>query len=123
MGDAGVEADRLKSRFVTSVSHELRTPLNAILGFTRVMLKDPGAALSEQHTGFVRAIQKSGTDLLQLVNTVLEAARLEAGRLELKPETFGSSCGRGATRRTSGWRCTTRAWASARRTSRASSAR
>jgi len=83
-----VKADRLKSRFVASVSHELRTPLNVILGFTRVMLKDPGATLTEQHAGFVRGIQKSGTDLLQLVNTVLEAARLEAGRLELKREPF-----------------------------------
>ena len=82
-----LEADRLKSRFVASVSHELRTPLNAILGFTKVMLKDD-SGLNAQHTGFVRAIQKSGTDLLQLVNTVLQAARLESGRLDMKLEIF-----------------------------------
>jgi len=72
---------------VASVSHELRTPLNAILGFTKVMLKDD-SGLHAQHTGFVRAIQKSGTDLLQLVNTVLQAARLESGRLDMKLEIF-----------------------------------
>jgi signal transduction histidine kinase len=83
-----VEADRVKSRFLASVSHELRTPLNSILGFARVLLKGMDGELTERQVGSLRAVEKSGTYLLQLVTTVLEASRLDAGNVELQPQPF-----------------------------------
>ena len=79
------EANRLKSEFLASMSHELRTPLNAILGFADLLAARRVDPASAQHDEFVRAIVDSGRHLLQLINDVLDLAKVEAGKLEFRP--------------------------------------
>jgi PAS domain S-box-containing protein len=80
------QANRLKSEFLANMSHELRTPLNAIIGFAELMhdrMVDPA---SPQHEEFVGHILNSGRHLLQLVNDVLDLSKIEAGKMEFRPE-------------------------------------
>lgn len=77
------EANRSKSRFLANMSHELRTPLNGILGFAQSLQHAPQS--SEQHQGLA-VIQQSGEHLLSLINDILDLARVESGRLELRTE-------------------------------------
>ncbi|MEM8529835.1 MAG: ATP-binding protein [Chloroflexota bacterium] len=80
------EANRLKSQFVANMSHELRTPLNAIIGFSYIMQQGlKGPLTSEQHD-YVQRVYDSGSHLLQLLNDILDNAKLEAGRLDINPE-------------------------------------
>lgn len=76
-------ANRAKSEFLSRMSHDLRTPLNAILGFAQLLELD--AASAEQRDN-VRQILKGGAHLLELINEVLDIARIEAGHLSLSPE-------------------------------------
>jgi PAS domain S-box-containing protein len=80
------EASRLKSEFLANMSHELRTPLNAILGFAELLHDGVVDPTSPQHREFLGDILNSGQHLLQLINDVLDLAKVEAGRLELRPE-------------------------------------
>jgi PAS domain S-box-containing protein len=80
-------ASRAKSEFLSSMSHELRTPLNAVMGFAQVLEIDEG--LTEDQLDSVRTIRKSGQHLLQLINEILDLARIESGRLELSIEDVG----------------------------------
>jgi len=76
------EASRMKSVFLASMSHELRTPLNGILGFAELLkldIKDP------EQQSYAENIHTSGQHLLALVNDLLDLAKIEAGRMELKP--------------------------------------
>jgi signal transduction histidine kinase/response regulator RpfG family c-di-GMP phosphodiesterase len=76
-------ANRAKSEFLSRMSHELRTPLNSILGFAQLLaLADPGS----QHQSNVQHILKGGYHLLELINEVLDLARIEAGRLGMSLE-------------------------------------
>jgi signal transduction histidine kinase len=77
-----VEALRLKSDFINTMSHELRTPLNGILGMTRFLLK---SSLDADQRDFSQTILSSGTVLLQLINDILDFAKLDAGQLVLDP--------------------------------------
>jgi PAS domain S-box-containing protein len=80
------QANRLKSEFLANMSHELRTPLNAIIGFAQLMhdhLVDPA---SPQQDEFVGHILNSGHHLLQLVNDILDLSKVEAGKMEFRPE-------------------------------------
>ncbi len=79
-------ANRAKSTFLANMSHELRTPLNAILGFSEMIGRDrtTPAAIQEK----VAIINRSGEHLLALINNVLDMSKIEAGRVELEPETF-----------------------------------
>jgi PAS domain S-box-containing protein len=82
------EASRLKSEFLANMSHELRTPLNSILGFGE-LLYDGGVPYdSPQHREFLGDIIKSGRHLLQLIDDVLDLAKVEAGKLEFRPEAI-----------------------------------
>ncbi len=76
-------ANRAKSEFLSRMSHELRTPLNSILGFAQLLAL---ADLAVQNQNNVQQILKGGYHLLQLINEVLDLARIEAGRLSLSPE-------------------------------------
>jgi len=79
------EANRLKSEFLANVSHELRTPLNSILGFAD-LLKDSPAVLDAKNTRYLQNILASGRNLLDLINDLLDLAKIEAGRMEIRSE-------------------------------------
>jgi signal transduction histidine kinase/DNA-binding response OmpR family regulator len=81
--DEAERANRAKSEFLSRMSHELRTPLNSILGFAQLLgLAD----LAVPHQNHVQQILKGGYHLLELINEVLDLARIEAGRLSMSPE-------------------------------------
>jgi len=82
-------ANRAKSEFLASVSHELRTPLNAILGFSQVMMDKALAHVAAQRfPDYARHIYDSGSHLLNIINEILDIAKLEAGRYELNEEVI-----------------------------------
>ena len=80
-------ASQAKSEFLSRMSHELRTPLNAILGFAQFMEADPGEPLTPGQGESVKEILRAGWHLLELINEVLDLARIEAGRTEVNLET------------------------------------
>ncbi len=84
--DVAEEASRAKSRFLANMSHELRTPLNGILGFAQLLAREPEQ--SDRNRERLRVIGSSGDHLLGLINDVLDLARVEAGRVELRPAPF-----------------------------------
>jgi two-component system sensor histidine kinase BarA len=80
------ESNRLKSEFLANVSHELRTPLNSILGFAD-LLKDQVLATADAKSGrYLQNIMSSGNNLLDLINDLLDLAKIEAGRMEVRSE-------------------------------------
>jgi protein-histidine pros-kinase len=81
-------ADRMKSEFLANMSHELRTPLNGIIGFSEFLIDGKTGPLTAKQTEYVTDIFNSGTHLLQLINDVLDLAKVEAGKMDLHPETF-----------------------------------
>ena len=76
-------ASRAKSEFLASMSHELRTPLHAIIGFSELMQKRRSARFGDEHVEWAGDIMASGQHLLEVINDVLELARIEAGRYVL----------------------------------------
>ncbi len=78
------KANRAKSEFLSSMSHELRTPLNAILGYTQLFEYDGN--LKSQQIDNVREIRKAGEHLLQLINDVLDLAKIESGNMTVSLE-------------------------------------
>jgi signal transduction histidine kinase/HAMP domain-containing protein len=83
---AAESADRFKSQFVAIMSHELRTPLNSIIGFVKVLLNRLDGDLTERQETYLRLMYNSGVHLLELITSVLDMARIEAGKVELLPE-------------------------------------
>jgi len=75
-------ANREKSRFLASMSHELRTPLNAVLGFSRLLKREPDVTPHQRET--LDIIVRSGEHLLNLINNVLDMAKIESGRMNLE---------------------------------------
>lgn len=75
-------ANRAKSAFLANMSHEFRTPLNAIIGFSESLLAGYFGPLTAKQLDYVDDIRKSGVHLLQLINDVLDLAKVEAGRME-----------------------------------------
>jgi PAS domain S-box-containing protein len=80
------EANRLKGDFLASMSHELRTPLNSIIGFAELLHDDQVGAATEKQKEFLREILGGGRHLLRLINDVLDLAKVEAGKVEFRPE-------------------------------------
>ncbi len=80
------QANRAKSEFLSSMSHELRTPMNAILGFGQLLESDP--ELNDDQQDSVNEILSASKHLLELINEVLDLARIESGKLELSLETI-----------------------------------
>jgi protein-histidine pros-kinase len=81
-----VEANRLKSEFLANMSHELRTPLNAIIGFAALLHSGRAGELAPDHREYVGDILTSSRHLLQLINDVLDLAKVESGRMEFRFE-------------------------------------
>jgi two-component system, cell cycle sensor histidine kinase DivJ len=86
--DQALAASRAKSRFLANMSHELRTPLNAIIGFSEVTMREMFGAIGPRYQEYARLIHESGTHLLDLINSVLDMSKIEAGKFELSEEVF-----------------------------------
>jgi len=80
-------ANRSKSAFLANMSHELRTPLNAIIGLTEMMYTNAARFGTEKAAEPLRRVNRAGTHLLGLINQVLDLSKIEAGKLELSPES------------------------------------
>jgi len=80
-------ANQHKSQFLASMSHELRTPLNAIIGLTEMMVTNAPRFGTEKAAEPLRRVHRAGTHLLGLINQVLDLSKIEAGKLELSPES------------------------------------
>lgn len=81
-------ASELKSSFLSNMSHEFRTPLNSMLALTRMLLDRMDGDLTSEQDQQIRFIQQSARELAEMVNDLLDLAKVEAGRLEVKPKTF-----------------------------------
>ncbi len=84
----GVElerANRVKTEFLATMSHELRTPLNAILGFADLLTRSPRETLSPRARESLERIRRNGQHLLAIINDVLDLAKVEAGRVDIRP--------------------------------------
>ncbi|HZT72987.1 MAG TPA: PAS domain S-box protein [Terriglobales bacterium] len=84
------EANRLKSEFLANMSHELRTPLNGIIGFTEFLVDEKPGPLNAKQKEYLGDVLASAHHLLQLINDVLDLAKVESGKLELHIETFSA---------------------------------
>jgi signal transduction histidine kinase len=76
-------ANRAKSEFLAAMSHELRTPLNSILGFAQILTGRLAGELTEPQARYAAHIQSSGNHLLQLINDLLDTAKVEAGKMDV----------------------------------------
>ncbi|MBN9434467.1 MAG: PAS domain-containing sensor histidine kinase [Bosea sp.] len=84
---AAEQANRAKSQFLANMSHELRTPLNAIIGFSDILEQQLfGRFEFERHRDYARLIRSSGEHLLEVVNSILDMSKIEAGRFEIHVE-------------------------------------
>jgi len=81
------QASENKSQFLSSMSHELRTPLNAIIGLTEMMVTNAARFGTEKALEPLRRVNAAGTHLLSLINEILDLSKIEAGKLELNPES------------------------------------
>src|SRR5205823_4727264 len=81
--ESAEEASQAKTSFVARMSHELRTPLHAIIGFTSLLLQNKAGNLTPADNDFLERILVNAKDQLQLINTILDISKVEAGRLEV----------------------------------------
>jgi PAS domain S-box-containing protein len=82
------EATRLKSQFLATMSHELRTPLNAIIGYTEIQLAGMTGDLTDEQHDYQERVLANADHLLDLINDVLDIAKIEAGRMEMLNKAF-----------------------------------
>jgi PAS domain S-box-containing protein len=82
------EANRMKSVFLANMSHELRTPLNAIIGFSEFLIDEKAGSLNPKQTEYLTDVLNSGRHLLRVINEVLDLSKVEAGKMEVRTESF-----------------------------------
>ena len=82
------QANSAKSQFLASMSHELRTPLNAIIGYSEMVQEEMGDRGGDALLSDVEKIERAGRHLLSLINDVLDLSKIEAGKMDLLPESF-----------------------------------
>jgi Signal transduction histidine kinase len=85
---AAEQANQAKSAFLANMSHELRTPLNAIIGFTRIVRRKAEGIMPDKQTENLDKVLTSADHLLNLINTVLDIAKIEAGRMDVMAANF-----------------------------------
>jgi signal transduction histidine kinase len=86
--DAAEAANRVKSTFLANMSHERRTPLNAIIGYSEMLQEEAEDLEQDAFTPDLQKIQSAGKHLLDLINSILDLSKIEAGKMDLYYETF-----------------------------------
>jgi signal transduction histidine kinase len=89
--DAAEAASRAKSEFLTRMSHELRTPLNAVIGMSRMLATQRFGALNAKQLDYLTDITRAGEHLLALINDILDLSTIEAGKMEVQPDSFSAT--------------------------------
>lgn len=79
------ELDRLKSNFLAMISHELRTPLTSVIGYSEMLLEGMAGDMSEEQRDYVGTIKDKGESLLELIGSLLDMSKIEAGAMRLSP--------------------------------------
>jgi PAS domain S-box-containing protein len=83
--EAALAASRAKSEFLSSMSHEIRTPMNAILGMSELIAE---TVLTDEQRGYMKTVISNGNSLLELINSILDLAKVESGRISLESVDF-----------------------------------
>lgn len=83
-----IEADKVKSKFLSNVSHELRSPLNSIIGFSDILVSEIYGKLDEKQLEYIKDIQVAGIHLLGMVNEILDISKIESHTIKLNKTKF-----------------------------------
>jgi signal transduction histidine kinase/HAMP domain-containing protein/ActR/RegA family two-component response regulator len=84
-------SSRYKSEFLANMSHELRTPLNSLLVLAKLLADNPDGNLTDKQVQFAQTVHEAGSDLLQLINDILDLSKVEAGKMDIHPTELALS--------------------------------